>query len=294
MTSTIASHLPRATGVAFAIERRPQARAARRRGRPDAIVVCSFGDASANHASALAGVNTAAVRRLPGAARAGAVRVRGQRHRDQRAHPARLDRGDARHPQVAYFTADGRDLAEVYDAACRAVELVRGRRRPALLHLRTVRLMGHAGSDVESAYRTPRRDRGRPRPRPADRHRPPARRGRAAHARRGDRPLRGLARRGARARRGGRAASRKLTSAAEVMAPLAPRRPDRVAARGRAPRRRPEARRRRGVRRQAAGEGGAAHPRPDDQPHARRRDGRQPVDRWCSARTSRARAACTA
>src|SRR6202008_5053010 len=32
---------------------------------------------------------------------------------------------------------------------------VRERRRPAFLHLTTVRLMGHAGSDVESAYRTP-------------------------------------------------------------------------------------------------------------------------------------------
>src|SRR5699024_9689598 len=28
-------------------------------------------------------------------------------------------------------------------------------RAPAFLHLRTVRLLGHAGSDVESAYRTP-------------------------------------------------------------------------------------------------------------------------------------------
>ncbi|MFC7649946.1 thiamine pyrophosphate-dependent enzyme [Streptosporangium lutulentum] len=58
-TSTIASHLPRAVGVAFAIER------ARQLGLPsawpdDAITVCSFGDASINHASALSGLNTAA------------------------------------------------------------------------------------------------------------------------------------------------------------------------------------------------------------------------------------------
>src|SRR6478609_2889962 len=58
-TSTIASHLPRAMGVAFAIER------AKRLGvdqawAPDAVVVCSFGDASVNHAAAQAGLNSAA------------------------------------------------------------------------------------------------------------------------------------------------------------------------------------------------------------------------------------------
>ncbi|MFD2350669.1 thiamine pyrophosphate-dependent enzyme [Nonomuraea ferruginea] len=58
-TSTIASHLPRAVGVAFAIER---ARALDTAGLwpDDAIAVCSFGDASVNHATALSGFNTAA------------------------------------------------------------------------------------------------------------------------------------------------------------------------------------------------------------------------------------------
>ena len=58
-TSTIASHLPRAVGVAIAIDR------ARKLGvacpwPDDAIVVCSFGDASLNHATAQAALNTAA------------------------------------------------------------------------------------------------------------------------------------------------------------------------------------------------------------------------------------------
>ena len=35
-----------------------------------------------------------------------------------------------------------------------AATFVRRNRRPAFLRLRTVRLMGHAGSDVEAAYRT--------------------------------------------------------------------------------------------------------------------------------------------
>ncbi|MGH9833450.1 MAG: thiamine pyrophosphate-dependent enzyme, partial [Blastocatellia bacterium] len=57
-TSTIASHLPKAAGLAFAL------RTARRTGQAadlsdDSIVLCSFGDASANHATALAGINAA-------------------------------------------------------------------------------------------------------------------------------------------------------------------------------------------------------------------------------------------
>ncbi|HEY4767717.1 MAG TPA: MFS transporter, partial [Candidatus Limnocylindria bacterium] len=57
-TSTIASHLPKAMGLAFSLAR------ARRLGvaidlPDDAIVACSFGDASANHATALSAINTA-------------------------------------------------------------------------------------------------------------------------------------------------------------------------------------------------------------------------------------------
>src|SRR3954471_17788337 len=53
-TSTIASHLPRAVGVAFAIGRRSSV------WSDDALAVCSFGDASVNHATAQAGLNSAA------------------------------------------------------------------------------------------------------------------------------------------------------------------------------------------------------------------------------------------
>ena len=57
-TSTIASHLPRAVGVAFAIDR------ARKLGvasewPADAIAVTSFGDASANHSTATGAINAA-------------------------------------------------------------------------------------------------------------------------------------------------------------------------------------------------------------------------------------------
>jgi 2-oxoisovalerate dehydrogenase E1 component len=56
---------------------------------------------------------------------------------------------------LRYFSADGRDLPSVLAVAGEAAAFVRTHRKPAFLHLRTVRLMGHAGSDYEPAYRKP-------------------------------------------------------------------------------------------------------------------------------------------
>ncbi|MGN6678541.1 MAG: thiamine pyrophosphate-dependent enzyme, partial [Streptosporangiaceae bacterium] len=57
-------------------------------------------------------------------------------------------------PSVRYAHAEGTDLAAVYDTALELATYVRERRAPAVLHLATVRLGGHAGSDVESGYRS--------------------------------------------------------------------------------------------------------------------------------------------
>ncbi|MEV4070975.1 thiamine pyrophosphate-dependent enzyme [Nonomuraea fuscirosea] len=154
-TSTIASHLPRAVGVAFAIER-ARALGVRAAWPGDAIAVCSFGDASVNHASALSGFNTASYATYQGQAlpllfvcedNGIGISVR---------TPQGWVEAAARRPGIEYFAADGCDLPAAYDAAARAAEHVREHRSPAFLHLSTVRLMGHAGSDVESAYRTQR------------------------------------------------------------------------------------------------------------------------------------------
>ncbi|WP_165977879.1 thiamine pyrophosphate-dependent enzyme [Nonomuraea diastatica] len=154
-TSTIASHLPRAVGVAFAIER-ARALGVRSAWPEDAVAVCSFGDASINHASALSGFNTASYATHQGQAlpllfvcedNGIGISVR---------TPKGWVEAAARRPGIVYFAADGCDLAQVYDVAVRAAEHVREHRSPAFLHLSTVRLMGHAGSDVESAYRTQR------------------------------------------------------------------------------------------------------------------------------------------
>ncbi len=226
-TSTIASHLPRAVGVGFAIER------AGMLGLPspwprDAIAVCSFGDASMNHASALSGLNTAAYGRHRGL-RIPVLFVCEDNGLgiSVKTPPEWIER--AKHPLLEYFHADGGDLADAYDAALRAVEHVRVNRAPAFLHLRTVRLMGHAGSDVEIGYRTRREitaDLGRD---------PLVRTARllveAGLAQPDDLLARYEAERDHVLKLASECARRpRLTTAEEVTAPLAPRRPGVVAA----------------------------------------------------------------
>jgi 2-oxoisovalerate dehydrogenase E1 component len=152
-TSTIASHLPRALGVAFSINRGAKL------GVPgpwprDSVTVCSFGDASANHSTAAGAINAAVqigARGLPlplllvcednGIG----ISVPTPAGWIAQAYGAREG--------LHYLTADGCDLVEAVEVAQEAASWVRRHRRPAFLHLRTVRLMGHAGTDLESAYR---------------------------------------------------------------------------------------------------------------------------------------------
>ncbi len=154
-TSTIASHLPRALGVALSIQR------TRKLGvagpwPADAVTVSSFGDASANHSTATGAINAAI-------------------HASYQGMPMPLllvcedngigisvgtPEGWIRHsygarPGLEYFEADGCDLASATSTSTSAASWVRSHRRPAFLHLKMVRLMAHAGSDVETAYRSP-------------------------------------------------------------------------------------------------------------------------------------------
>lgn len=152
-TSTIASHLPKALGTAIAIEQ------ARRIGHAlpipqDAIAICSFGDASSNHATAQTAFNAAAwtaYQKLPAPVLfvcedngiGISVKTPGGWVANNFRHRADLD----------YFHADGLDLAGGYADVQRAVEHCRRTRRPTFLHLTTTRVMGHAGTDFEIEWR---------------------------------------------------------------------------------------------------------------------------------------------
>ncbi len=51
-----------------------------------------------------------------------------------------------------YIQCDGTDLASAYAGAAEAADYARRFRKPVFLHMATVRLYGHAGSDVQGAY----------------------------------------------------------------------------------------------------------------------------------------------
>ncbi|HEX4724009.1 MAG TPA: thiamine pyrophosphate-dependent enzyme [Pseudonocardiaceae bacterium] len=153
-TSTIASHLPRAVGLAFGIER------ARKLGTAtewpaDAVVVCGFGDASTNHSTATGAFNAAAWCAYQGLpmpvlflCEDNGIGI------SVRTPPGWVTTANAHRPGIVYFTADGTDVVDTLATTTRAVHHVRTLRRPAFLHLRMVRLLGHAGSDVEAGYRS--------------------------------------------------------------------------------------------------------------------------------------------
>ncbi|MBF6463769.1 MFS transporter [Nocardia beijingensis] len=154
-TSTIASHLPRAVGLAFAIDR------AARLGVDgpwpvDSVVVCSFGDASANHSTAAGAINAAIHTARQGVAMPvlfvcedNGIGI------SVPTPPGWIEQAYGSRPGLAYFHADGCTALDALTSAEAAARWVRGHRAPAFLHLRTVRLLGHAGSDVETAYRRP-------------------------------------------------------------------------------------------------------------------------------------------
>jgi 2-oxoisovalerate dehydrogenase E1 component len=155
-TSTIASHLPKAVGLAFAIGRRRSlgVRPPRVADLPhDAITVVSFGDASLNHASSLAALNAARWARRVGAplpllfvCEDNGIGISVETPRGW------VESTVAPLPGIGYVRAEG-ELHEIWAAAELAVDRVRRTRAPVFLHLETTRLWGHAGSDLEAAYR---------------------------------------------------------------------------------------------------------------------------------------------
>lgn len=153
-TSTIASHVPKAMGTAFAIG---LSKRLNHKGTwpHDAIAMCSFGDASANHSTALGAINSAswaAYQQIP----MPLLMVCEDNGLGISTHTPKgwIQQQLSQRPSLKYFFADGSNLAETYLVAREAADYVRQKRKPAVLHLRTVRLFGHAGADAEVAYRS--------------------------------------------------------------------------------------------------------------------------------------------
>jgi 2-oxoisovalerate dehydrogenase E1 component len=153
-TSTIASHLPKAMGAAMSIARARDLKIESVMP-PDAVVICSFGDASINHSTALGAMSSAlwvAHQNLPMPlvfiCEDNGIGI------SVPTPQGWLESQYSSRPGLHYLKADGLNLCDTVLRAREAERHARARRRPVFLHTKMVRLLGHAGSDVETSYST--------------------------------------------------------------------------------------------------------------------------------------------
>lgn len=152
-TSTIASHLPKAMGAACSI---PLTKRLNLTGEmpSDAIAICNFGDASANHSTAQGAINTSAwcaYQHLPlplvWVCEDNGIGI------STRTPKGWIAANFSNKPGLKYFFCDGLNLLDTYNTTQAAMAYARQKQKPVFLHIRTIRLLGHAGSDVEIVYR---------------------------------------------------------------------------------------------------------------------------------------------
>ncbi len=152
-TSTIASHLPKAVGAAHSIGMAHRLKLNESVLPNDGIILCSFGDASANHSTSQGAFNAAswaAYQHLPMPiifiCEDNGIGI------SVRTPGGWIEASFSHRPALHYTQCDGVDLNDAMRGCEEAVAYARSQRRPVFLHMRTVRLMGHAGADVEASY----------------------------------------------------------------------------------------------------------------------------------------------
>ena len=152
-TSTIASHLPKAVGAAHSLGMAQRLQLADAVLPHDAIILCSFGDASANHSTSQGAFNAAcwaAYQHLPMPivflCEDNGIGI------SVRTPGGWIAANFANRPALHYVSCDGADLNDALRGCEEAVTYARTRRKPVFLHMQTIRLMGHAGADVELSY----------------------------------------------------------------------------------------------------------------------------------------------
>lgn len=152
-TSTIASHLPKAMGAAFSIGRAKDLKLETAVMPSDAIVVCTFGDASINHSTAVGAVNSSLWVSHQNVAMPLVFICEDNGIGISVPTPGGWLESQYGHRQgLHYLTCDGLNLCDIHAKAREAESFARIHRKPVFLHMKTVRLLGHAGSDVEVTY----------------------------------------------------------------------------------------------------------------------------------------------
>ena len=154
-TSTIASHLPKAVGTAYSIGMAKQNRPQHASIAKDAIVLCSFGDASLNHSTAQGAMNTAGWTAHQGVPlplmfvcedNGIGISVKSPR--------GWVEASLSSKPNLRYVPCNGLDVVDTFAKAKELSTWIRQTKRPGILHMTCVRLYGHAGPDVQQAYLT--------------------------------------------------------------------------------------------------------------------------------------------
>lgn len=156
-TSTIASHLPKAMGAAFSVplaKRLALSDEFSKNMPENSLVVCNFGDASSNHSTTQGALNAtawAAYQAIPmpivyvcedngiGISTSTPDGWIAANYKDRAG--------------LTYLYCDGLNLLDTYQKAKQAEKIAREQGKPVFLHMRTVRILGHAGSDAEFVYR---------------------------------------------------------------------------------------------------------------------------------------------
>ena len=190
-TSTVASHLPRALGVALSLQR------ARRLGvegawPSDAVTVCSFGDASANHSTATGAINAAIHAAYQGIPMPLLLVCEDNGIGISVGTPTGWVRAAyGSRPGLEYVEADGCDLVATLTAADRVVAWVQGAPSSGVPAPADGAPDGPCGIRRRGGVPEPCRDPRRAAARPAPPDRPVARRRRHPVPGRGARPLRG-------------------------------------------------------------------------------------------------------
>ena len=152
-TSTIASHLPKAVGMAFSIDLSKNLNISDQGSENNSIVLCSFGDASVNHASALSAFNTASwIVNKGGHVPIVFICEDNGFGISVKTDENWIEENFKNRPGIKYIKSDGLHLLDLIINSRKVEKSCRINRKPIFLHMKTVRLMGHAGSDVEIGY----------------------------------------------------------------------------------------------------------------------------------------------
>lgn len=152
-TSTIASHLPKSLGAALSITRAKELNIHHQLPH-DSVIICSFGDASVNHASAQTTLNACSwLAQLPYPLPLVLVCEDNGFGISVPTPKDWIETSIKCRTYIHYIACDGLNIADCYEKARYAEYLAREKKQVVFLHMRCVRLLGHAGSDIESQYR---------------------------------------------------------------------------------------------------------------------------------------------